>query len=386
MSKRKLIVYNLVVLALFFVIGEWVVRSFFPDNKPFDQRKENNLLYSPSGFTRKWMNEDQVVYKSVDGVTDKDARLFHINKQGFRDTVGITALKDSGEIRIAILGGSHVFDLNSYDFEGNYGFSAGIEYMLQQAGINCRVINAGEPGAQTLDFPAKLLYSLSKYHPDYVVVNSEWNDIKWINGLTIDSQLNKTSPQAVVKNPLIEKVNVWDDWLGWSVIYRKLRDRYWRKELGIESLKAVNEGIAREQTHHTGGVYAEGLRQYRLNLAVIVKIIELIGAKPILAIEERLVAEHNTTEDKTKIQYVVAGAASHEELVYLYKSCDSLIQDVANEYQLPLIDANKAVGGNGAYFRDHVHTTPEGSRAIAKVYSDFFLYHLFKQGNLGENR
>lgn len=381
MSKSKFVLYNLIVLIALLLVAELIVRVFFSENKSFDDRREENVLYSPSGFTRKWMNEEQVVYLSKDGMSDKQKVLFRINRQGFRDTEDIQP-RDSGEVRIAILGGSHVFDLNSYNYENNLGFPEVLESALKKENVACRVINAGEPGAQVLDFPAKILYSLSKYGIDYVVINSEWNDIKWINEYTDSTQLNKTIPQALQKNPMIEKVNGWDELLGWSVIYRKVRDYYWKGKLHIGELKGINEGAVSNKARHTSD-FSPGLAQYHLNIIAAVKLIEAMGAKPVLAIEERLVSANNSDSEKKLIQYVVAGVESHDELVYLYKSCDSILKTVASEHNIPLIDAGGVVSGSLQYFADHVHTTPEGSRKLGELYARFFLDSiLHQQSNL----
>lgn len=377
--KKNVILVNIIILIVLLLLTEFGVRFFTSENIPFEKRKEENVLYSPSGYIAKWLNENQKIYASVNGKILHDKLKFSINKQGYRDTQDINS-NDTNEIRIAILGGSHVFDLNSFEYEGNPGFPELTEANLKAAGINCRVINAGVPGAETRDFNLKVINALSHYNVDYVVINSTWNDIKWIVSLTDTTLINKQPPQAFEKNPLIEKVNAYDKALGWSVIYRKLRDNYWKKKLGVGTNKQVNEGIISSERKVQRN-FTPGLKQYRLNIAATIKLIELIGAKPILAIEERLVAANNTEEQKKTIQYNLSGVNNHEELVTLFNSCDSIIKQLSVDYSVPLINVNEKVGADSKYFMDHVHTTPEGSRVIAKEYSDFFINNI----HLGHN-
>jgi lysophospholipase L1-like esterase len=378
MRTLKVILVNLAVFIGLLLILELGVRFFTAENTPFSKRGEQNLLYSPSGFTRKWMNESQVIYETKEGKLLNDKVKFRINPQGYRDDDPLTPAKDSGEIRIAILGGSHVFDLNCFDHEGYKGFPAMLEDSLKAKGINARVINAGEPGADCQDFPAKILYGLADYKFDYIILNSTWNDVKWISAYTDTTLINKSAPLAVQKNPLIEPVNAYDRAFGWSVIYRKTRDYYWKKKLNVGENKNVNEGIRTAQAH-TGGDFSKAMQRYKLNMAGAIEMVELVGAKPVLAIEERLIEVDNTDEEKKLINYSLTGLKTHEQLVSIFSAADSAMRALATERSLSLIDANKTVGGSTEYFSDHVHTTPLGSQKIASEYCRFFVELLGKQ-------
>ena len=378
MRTLKIILVNLAVFIGLLLILELGVRFFTAENTPFSKRGEQNLLYSPSGFTRKWMNESQVIYETKEGKLLKDKVKFRINAQGYRDDDALTPAKDSGEIRIAILGGSHVFDLNCFDHEGYKGFPAMLEDSLKARGIKARVINAGEPGADCQDFPAKILYGLADYKFDYIILNSAWNDVKWISAYTDTTLINKSAPLAVQKNPLIEPVNGYDRAFGWSVIYRKMRDYYWKKKLNVGDNKLVNEGVRTAKTN-TNSDFSKAMQRYQLNIAAAAEMAEMAGAKPVLAIEERLIEPNNTDEEKKLINYSLTGLKTHEQLVTIFTAADSAMHALSIERNLPLLDANKTVGGSTQYFSDHVHTTPAGSQKIASEYCRFFVELLGKQ-------
>lgn len=80
------------------------------------------------------MKPAQHICAYINGKIESDSVKFSINKEGYRGPE-IELAKDSGEIRIAIIGGSHVFDLNCFDYEGNPGFPQLIEKELNERGV-----------------------------------------------------------------------------------------------------------------------------------------------------------------------------------------------------------------------------------------------------------
>src|SRR5690242_1069799 len=143
MLSRRIVFINILVFIVLFIIAELICRLFTAENKPFSERKQASILYSPSGFTRKWLNEGQTVYEVDNGAILKDEIKYEINEEGYRDTKDLSIAKPSQEIRIAILGGSHVFDLNCYNYQGMFGFPAMVEKALQSANLThrYRIIN-----------------------------------------------------------------------------------------------------------------------------------------------------------------------------------------------------------------------------------------------------
>ncbi len=372
MINRKVIIINLILIVVIFTGFEIGLRVFAP-NASFSERYVMNLGYEPSGYSRMWFRPNQTIYETDEGKVQKNKPKFHINNWGYRgEDFGL--IKDSNEIRIAILGGSHVFDLNSLNYEGNYGFAKILEQKLNDLDYNCRVINGGVPGANTCDFPTKIHFDLSRYSIDYLIINSIWNDTKWISKMTDSTQLIRTGSSATKSrpNPFVKRVNFLDYALGWSIFYRKVRDFYWRKKLKTHLKGEVIEGvISNKDTLLTN--FELGLTQYKKNIEASIKLAQQIGARPVLAIEERLVSRTNTEAEKETISYQMVNVKNHEELVSIFEGCDQILMDCATEFDLPLLNANQFMKGGLNYFKDHVHTTPLGSERIAEIYKDFFL-------------
>ena len=363
---------NLFILAAILLVLELSVRWFMSPNEPFSKRVLSNVAYEPSGLVLKNAMPDQVVYEIEDGVTRVEKPKFRFNADGLRNPK--LGPKKEGEVRVLIFGGSHVFDLNSYDYQGNPGFPRLLEDSLRSAGMNVTVVNAGVPSTNSLELAAKLLYDFPRYQPDYVIFNSTWNDLKWIVRAK-DRQLVRTKPYALAKNPLIEPMNIWDRLFGFSVIYRKFRDAYYRYQLqGVLLHREDQTELQRVKTATISTTEitnpTEGFETYERIVRSFVLNTRMIGAKPVIALEERFPAPSMTEEQMMRINYaMISEVKNHNDLLQILSRSDSILKRVAREYDVPLIDIQAEMAGQSRFFDDHVHTTPEGSRYIAGRYA-----------------
>ena len=108
-----------------------------------------------------------------------------------------------------------------------------------------------------------------------------------------------------------------------------------------------------------------------MNLTGTIQIIRSIKALPVLAIEERLIRSKNTEKERNMIRYDYVNVQSHQQILDIFKSCDSILMGLSEELNVFLINANVKMEGNPRFFTDHVHLTPEGSKFIAKYYFHF---------------
>jgi hypothetical protein len=354
--RRKIILFNLALLVLLLVLAELGVRLFTQRNMPFAERERANLQYEPNGLYRFAPKPSQTVLHGNHGqITDTVA--YHINQWGFRGPE-MPLRKAPGETRVAVVGGSHVFDVNALDGRGNPGWPS---LLSDSSSYLLTVINAGVPGSDSRDYAARILHQLRPLQPDRIVILSTWNDLKWIYAYPAGQPL-KSAPKALVKDPLAERVNVWDDLLGWSVIYRKLRDAYWKRNRHLQPGWAENVELAKGPVD-----VEEGLRQYGLNLSLAVSAAKNIGAVPVLGFESRLAVPGLPQEHRSKIRLdLVPGIDSFEELVKAYERCDSVIAAVAKTKDVEV--AVEGVDGDSCpeCFADHTHYTDAGSRRNAK--------------------
>lgn len=375
MKRTKIIVINLFIFLTSFLVLEMFVKYFTNHNFNFYERNNRNIKYLPSGTSIKWMIADQNVYETTNGEVLFDKRKYKINKRGLRSPSYEYHKIDSNIIKIAIVGGSHVFDAESYDYKNEFSFSQKLENLLNSFSEKqkFKVLNCGIPGSSTISYNNLILLELSQYKPDYIIINSIWNDLKWIYNFDYKTQLVLTKPQAVEKNPFIEKTNILDNLIGWSAIYRKLRDAYYRYKYSgalARSEDIISKSYIPSEMSSRKDIQL-GLKQYTLNIESIINSCKLIGAEPIIAIEERLPSLNMDDIDKQKIAYKYIGDISHNDLIEYFNLCDSVLKNIAFKNNLNLINISNEMKGYSKYFKDHIHVTNDGSSFIAKEYFKF---------------
>jgi len=113
-----------------------------------------------------------------------------------------------------------------------------------------------------------------------------------------------------------------------------------------------------------------GPRQFALNLHLLVAAARHVGAKPILLTQARLVTPSNTAAEREQIAYEFVNL-SHDALLRAFSDCDRAVASVAQADKVPYLDLSRMFSGQRALFEDHVHTTPAGSRALARATADF---------------
>ena len=257
----------------------------------------------------------------------------------------------------SVYGGSSVFDIAAPE-EKDWPHQ--VQGLLREKGFSqVEVINAGIPGHATLDCLGRFLTEGHLFQPDYVVLYSSWNDVKFFG--ETKPLLRVLTPFDQKADPLLNYRNTLDRFLGeHSQLYVRLRYRYFLWKLGD---KVGMEGLSRKDRRSQ--ITAEGLRQYEVILKTFVDLVRNAGAEPILMTEARLVARPHTEAQEKRIGYEyqkLVPAALWEAL----DKADQILSDVAQSKNVLLIDASKEMTGKEIFFLDHVHLTPEGSRELAK--------------------
>ena len=309
-----------------------------------------------------------------------------INERGYRGK-SFAVPKPAGIVRIVVLGGSSAFDAASDEAQS---WPYLVHEQLQARGYKqVEIINAAIPGHATWDSLGRLYAEIWMFEPDYVMVYHAWNDIKYFSWLTPAKSLlrgYRPPPTAkgsnLVDNPIMYYTGPLDRWLSHSQLYTRLRWRYQSWQLGMIGLEGLIRQGGVDQRPLSQHSYADsygswGPRQYELNLHLIADAARDIGATPIFLTEARLVASSNSGVDRQRIVYDLVHL-SHEALVRAFADCDKAIFAVAKEKDVPVLDLARMFTGRGELFYDHVHTTPDGSKAIATAVADFLVRVLDK--------
>jgi hypothetical protein len=302
---------------------------------------------------RAWPNQDvHVLDFGVD---------YRINNFGFR---GQDVSIAPSETRLIVVGGSQVFDIYATE---------GADWPHQIAVPNLEVINAGLPGYNSFNSLALIQSHLWQFAPDYILIDHCWNDLKYMNVLSPEftyTEMRLREPSLYVDPSLAAQYsrshyyNAFDELLSNSLLYLRMR------ELSLDMWQGAPltmEGtVASAGETETRPVTETGIQQYRLNLTMMLELSRQIGAEPIFLLQPRLVAE-NQSAANTKIDFHVV-EMDFEMLLNAFNTCDSVMQDLASENNVQVIDASE-MNGNDDYFRDHVHTTIAGSERLAQIIS-----------------
>lgn len=322
-SKFLLAGVLLVSVAAVPAAGEFYVRLFSRHGHFTPETlKKQYLEYVPALFARYLFPEHAKQARGMNGIVTS------INSKGYRGPE-FSREKPAGKTRILFYGGSAVFDLAAPDGKD---WPRHVETLLHEKGFpEVEVINGGTPGHAAFDCLGRFYTEGHLFKPDYVVLYSSWNDVKFFGETKpLLRTLRPFDPQA---DPLLNYQNSLDRFLaGHSQLYVRLRYRYFLE----------------------------------VTLRTFVDLVRNAGGKPVLMTEARLVTRQNTEEEKKKIQYEYQKLVP-EALREAYEKADETIKRIAAERNVPLIDASAEMTGNSAYFLDHVHLTEEGSKILAEL-------------------
>jgi lysophospholipase L1-like esterase len=364
-----------VVFAL--ACGELLVRLLLPFNNP-DIVKKQSLQYVPSLFSRHLLRPTQVVehYESTaDPTRDKNRQLrpiYSINAAGYRGA-DFQLRKPEGVTRIIVTGGSTVFDIKVLDSNAHEAsdWPHLTERLLKARGFkNIEVINAGIPGHASFDTLGRLYSQLWIYEPDYVVFYGAWNDIKYFRELTPKTPLiSLFKPHDDASNPFVEYQGFWDRLMSNSQLYVKFRNQYylWKFRLGEEG---VIPGSEYQDTYSSDAV-----KQYRLNVELIVDSSRNLGAVPILITEATLVSPNNSEEERKLIKYEYQ-LLTHSALIRAFNDAYEAIRSVGRKKGVPVLDLANEFNGDSELFADEVHFTAKGSEKAAIRVAEFLAREL----------
>lgn len=312
-----------------------------------------SLEYSPALFAR---NVFKTKEKQADGI---DGNVYFINNLGYRGT-NFSIEKPKGSTRIMIYGGSFVFNAEA-DIGKDWPHM--IEDRLRKDRIDrVEVINAGIPGHASFDSLGRFYSEGHNFSPDYVVLCHGWNDLK----LFADDRflLRLVGPSGKNDDPRINYRGSVDRFLcEHTQFYLRCRGSYIERFIGEEGK------IPKKKTKRIEPISPIALRQFELTITSFVDIVRNAGGIPILMNQPRLVQIDNSKEDikRIKFRYV---KFDHETLCEAFLKIDQILEKVAREKNVILIDSSSQMTGHGNYFKDHVHLTEEGSDALVEIVSN----------------
>lgn len=121
-----------------------------------------------------------------------------------------------------------------------------------------------------------------------------------------------------------------------------------------------------------------GVRQFELNLRMIVALALETGAQPILLTQPRLVRRDNSAEERERIVYDHQGL-THDTLCSAYEATDQIVAKIGRASGVGYFDFASAVRGDPRFFVDHVHLNIEGNAELSTILSDYIASELLKR-------
>lgn len=354
------------------VLAELFVRVVYPHYSP-DTVRRHAIPYEPKVYgayvmagAHRLIDLDSAKAWGVKASDEPSELSIFISENGYRGPA-FAVRKPAGVYRIIVVGGSAVFDQNVSDSPSDYlnSWPHRVESLLRaRAFAHVEVINAGVPGQTSADSLGRIYSQLWTYQPDMIVAYQGWNDFKFWHRIEVTPEtplLDRVLPYVPKDDPFLHYQGGLDRLLSTSQLYVRLRTRYYQSRWQPNYEGAVPDDI--QITDHYGPY---GPDQHRLNLTLIAQAANAIGAQPVLVKQATLLAPGNSAEDKKRVglQYM---SLTHDAVLRAFQQSYRIIDEVGAATGALIVDPTRAMNGKSEFFADHVHTTPSGSRELAKT-------------------
>jgi hypothetical protein len=286
-----------------------------------------------------------------------------INAIGFTGDV-LHQGKNPEAIRLLTLGGSAMF---------NRRMSERVKNSLNKVANSSVEVMGGALRTHTSMSSVIKYRTLSKYKFDSVLIYHGINDL-FVNNVYVDYFKSDYSHMV----PWYRRNYLLDNSLILRVIYNNV---FWgRRIFGTASwhLKYIYPDKALENAMNF-----ESERFFRRNLTTLVKEIKKDGAVPVLMTFAWTIPDHYT-QDKFKAgkagyassnfkNYPVELWGSVEFVSEGVRRHNKVIREVAEEFNVLLLDQEKLLGKNLRWFEDICHLSEEGTDQFVQNITDFYL-------------
>lgn len=354
---------NLTLLLICFFSLIWFTESLL-HIKPLlttQQLYDASIPYENAQFSRTRLPQKSIKIKYSQML---DKTNYELN-QGYHGPK-FSYKKPTDEIRIVILGGSFIFgdqsELSWENIEAEYdrNWILKIQEKLRKRGYqNLRIINAGIPGHTSFDSFGRLYSEVHLLKPDYVVFCHGWNDIELFADIKPSNSLLRLMNPKQIKTR--EEVS---DIFEYSQLYLRIKRLFQFEGLGVEGIK--------HQPEPDLEVSSFAVNQFKLNLNLFIHTCHLIGAKPIIMTQPRLIHSKNTQEQRNRILYPFQ-RLGHSGICESYELIDSLILNSSIEDSSVIsYDFAKPYIGIDSLFVDHVHLNSIGGEVMSDDLANFF--------------
>jgi hypothetical protein len=342
-------------------LASWAVLALvFAATMELAARIDDRLTYGAPVFGAYDMEELwQATPRGYRGVAHKRYVKWGLNGFGFR---GPEVRPDTGQTRILAYGASETFGI--YEDNGRE-FPRALERDLNERGAPApfEVINAGMPGMR-VGSGISYIYDIGKaFHPKVVVIYPSPTHYIGVSHPYCGRPMTMPSASAIALPQLR--------------IAEKFKDRL-KEALPAPGLTLLREaGIAWASRHGETleRVAPQSLDALDVDLRCAIKASRDIGAIPLLVTHANRFGRIRHDDDA---YFLTGWRAQYPEMreggfVDLENRANARIEAVAAQQGVRMVDAEAALGGNPAYFADHVHFTNAGAEHMGALLSGAIL-------------
>jgi len=284
---------------------------------------------------------------------------FSINSLGFRGQE-ISERKPKKNIRIVAIGGSTTFGIGSSN--NSHTYPSLLENKLNKNNelldTNFEVINAGIPGAKSINILNLFSEQILKMNPDILLIYSGWND--W-------NEFYNRGPAIFEYNSTLYRLNLKLSEL--SVLYSKLRNilfsfrgRIKKADYEERALKVLNQN------------YFE--KPYKENIVNLLKICRDNNIQPILILQPPSLGSFTVLDGKKFVLKDPLFQEARKVMPIVRNRLMQIQKNISLENNTPIIDINYMFDGydNGdSLYYDIIHFSDDGNGILAEGISRWIL-------------
>ncbi len=350
--------FNLILLLVIYILFVRVTEGYIA------QQDRARLIYDYNPLRRQVLLPDQQYQLG-------DVR-FSINEYGFRGQAPKMP-KPDGMTRIITMGGSSVFD--HHVGEGKSWPERIAPLLLLDGAENVESFNCGIPGYSSRETLSFYIDKIRYLKPDYVLLYHGWNDLKYVvafkDGVDADAFFYPTDYHD--HNRMFKSNRPLRNWYALQAMYRD-----WRDAGAVQETTAGEQSKAKSKSREYESedqdwrklknewADSPGMAYFRSDVEMFVQAVLADGATPVLVAQNTLATPDLPAKLRKKIGYRFV-RISHSNLLAINEAMADVLRQTAEKNGTPFVDLRDELNGRAAYFRDHVHMSPDGSRTFARL-------------------
>jgi lysophospholipase L1-like esterase len=294
-----------------------------------------------------------------------------VNKMGFISTPEMESVsKPKGRIRIAFLGGSSTAGTGVLlPDRATWPYQTWLKLKEKFPKADIEMINAGVNGYTSFESYGRLWSQVRFFDPDIVIVYHAWNEMYYFDDASPERLIHRawkgdrdwkfdivTVPPRM--NPLPP-----DRYLGWSQLYARARAKTGLRTIA-QTTGEIGASERKPDSELADSYDARGIEVFRQNLLMMKNICDLIGAEFYVMKQATLITTSLPQVLRDERCFTWYHKFNYQTHLRAFADIHRMIDNSFPPARV--IDATP-LSGSPDLIADHVHPTPDGCVALAKI-------------------